>query len=224
MKSLPGTICRNRQYFFGYLVFLLALMLFCIATGKDAGFLLINSFHNPLLDYFFILLTNVGNGLFVIAIIAWMVIRKKYYWAWQTGISFLFTGLLVQILKHLIYSPRPKTFFEHRAFIHTIQGITRTGASSFPSGHTTSVFALCTLLSLFFSDKRWSIFFLMIACLTGFSRIYLSQHFPIDVLAGSLIGVLGSLFIYTALPDRLLRKDSPRELSVQPVNSVNSLS
>jgi membrane-associated phospholipid phosphatase len=208
MKNLQGSFRRNPGFFIGYLLFFFVLLAFCLLTGKTAGFLYINSFHNRISDDFFILITNIGNGLFIIIIIAWMLIRRKKVWAWQTGISFLTSGLIVQIGKHAIYSPRPSAFFQSKASIHLLQGITCTGNSSFPSGHTASVFALATLLSLYSSDKRWGILYLSIAFLAGFSRIYLSQHFPVDVLVGSAIGVLVSVFIYCLLPSGIFEKKS----------------
>jgi len=60
---------------------------------------------------------------------------------------------------------------------------------SFPSGHTITAFAF--FLALAFFTKRPAIHFLyfLLAVLVGYSRVYLSQHFAIDVLAGSFVGV-----------------------------------
>jgi membrane-associated phospholipid phosphatase len=59
---------------------------------------------------------------------------------------------------------------------------------------------LTTLLALYFPGRKPGLFFLAVAVLTGYSRIYLSQHFPVDVLAGSLAGVLPSLAVYIFIP------------------------
>jgi len=219
IKSLPTVLYRNSGFFIGYLAFFFFLLTFYVLTSKSGGFLLINSHHNQEMDDFFILITNAGNGLFILAVITWMIIRQKQIWAWQTGASFLASGLIVQLFKHIIYSPRPKAFFQSAASIHVIQGITCTGSSSFPSGHTTSIFALATLLAIYAREKKWGIFFLLVAILTGFSRIYLSQHFPLDILVGSLIGVLSSLFIYCLLPVWFF-KNKKGTSSLQP-QSIN---
>jgi membrane-associated phospholipid phosphatase len=208
MKDLSGVLSRNPAYFFGYFLFVLLLSVYCISINKSEGFLLINRFHFKMLDYFFILFTNLGNGLFIILVIVFMFIRKKIGWTLQIGISFLVSGIIVQVLKHIIHSPRPKLFFGPAA-IHYIKGITGTGLSSFPSGHTASVFALTTLLCIYFQDRKSGIFFILIAALTGFSRIYLSQHFPIDVLAGSFAGVLVSIAVYLFVPLRFFEKRFP---------------
>ncbi len=208
MKNISSVLYRNPRYFIGYLVSAIILSLFCIIVPKSDGFLFINQFHCILVDYFFILFTNLGNGFFAIALMVFMLIRKKIGWSLQIGISFLLSGIAVQILKHLIHSPRPKLYFGS-GNIHCIYGITATGLFSFPSGHTTTIFALTTLLAIYFPARRSGMFFILIAVLTGFSRIYLSQHFPVDVLAGSAIGVLISMVVYLVIPMQFFEKKFP---------------
>jgi len=149
MKKLSETIKRNSIYLVYCLFFTLLLFFYCILLNKPEGFLLVNQFHCKLLDTFFILFTNLGNGLFVIGIMVVMLIRKKIGWSIQTGISFLVSGLIVQLFKHLVHSPRPRLFFGPQE-IHLIFGITRTGYASFPSGHTATIFALTTYLPFIF--------------------------------------------------------------------------
>src|SRR5580704_18900745 len=208
MKNLTGLFSRNPAYFFGYFLFVLLLTIYCISISKSDGFMLINRFHFKILDYFFILFTNLGNGLFLIVVMVFLFIRKKIGWSLQIGISFLISGLIVQVLKHLVHSPRPKLYFGPAA-IHCINGITGTGSTSFPSGHTATIFALTTLLCLYFPDRKSGTLFILIAVLTGFSRIYLSQHFPVDVLAGSFAGVLISVLVYSLIPLKFFEKRIP---------------
>jgi membrane-associated phospholipid phosphatase len=77
------------------------------------------------------------------------------------------------------------------------------GFASFPSGHTTSVFALATMLALLEKNKRTNVVYLLVAVAVGYSRIYLGQHFLNDVLMGSTIGMLTSLVIYWLLGEKL---------------------
>jgi membrane-associated phospholipid phosphatase len=204
MKKLTGSNL-NHAYFSGYLISVCILSVYCICINKSEGFLLINQFHYRFWDDFFILFTNLGNGIFAILLIAFLLIRKKPGWSLQVTLSFLLSGILVQFLKHLIHSPRPKLFFGPGT-IHFIHGITGTGYSSFPSGHTATIFALTTLLSFYFPGRNTGIFFIVIALLTGFSRIYLSQHFPVDVLAGSIVGVSVSVLVYELVPLKIFEK------------------
>jgi membrane-associated phospholipid phosphatase len=189
-----------------------------VLLGKSEGFLLINQYHTRPLDIFFILFTNLGNGLFAIGLIAIMLIRKKIGWAIQIAISFLVSGLVAQLFKHMIHSPRPMIFFGSHG-IHWIYGITRTGYASFPSGHTATIFAVTTLFSLYFPSRRAGILFFLIAALTGFSRIYLAEHFPVDVLGGLLTGVLISIAVYMFVPaTKFDRKMVEAEIEPQSTN------
>lgn len=217
MKNLYGTLNRNSTYFFLYALLLILSTLFCVLVSKPDGFLEINHLHTPFFDNFFILFTQLGNGLFVVGLMVFLLIRKKFGWSFQIGISFLVSGLLVQVLKQFFHSPRPKIYFGSGA-IHDIHGITCTGLSSFPSGHTATIFALTTLLSLYFTGRKAGLFFFWIAALTGFSRIYLSQHFPIDILCGSLTGVLTSLIVYLFIPLKIFeRRFSKAEFEKQSI-------
>lgn len=211
MKLLSQTIRQNPIFYKGYFIFAVILAVFCWTIPKSEGFLFVNQYHCRWFDYFFILFTNLGDGIFSIIIMVFMMIKRKFGWSLQIAVSFLVTGGLVQIVKRLAHSPRPQIYFGPQT-IHFIHGITRTGYGSFPSGHAATVFALTTLLSLYFPARRSVIFFLLMAVLTGFSRIYLSQHFPIDVLAGSAIGTIISTLTYRLIP---VNESAPQSVKLQ---------
>jgi undecaprenyl-diphosphatase len=61
---------------------------------------------------------------------------------------------------------------------------------SFPSGHTAAAFVMATLLAYFFPLLTIVVF--PWAFLVGFSRIYLGVHYPSDILAGMILGVLAA--------------------------------
>lgn len=71
------------------------------------------------------------------------------------------------------------------------------GATSFPSGHTMSAFALFALVAFLIPWKRLpALGFFFIALLVAIARIYLVQHFMKDVYAGSLLGVAIAMAAY----------------------------
>ena len=109
-------------------------------------------------------------------------------------IAYAATGIVAQIIKPLVESPRPQIYFSPEWFPFFIKGVIHLGYSSFPSGHTVSAFAIATVLSLYQNTKWRQALLLVLAALAGFSRIYLSQHFLADVLAGSFIGVMGGIW------------------------------
>jgi undecaprenyl-diphosphatase len=61
---------------------------------------------------------------------------------------------------------------------------------SFPSGHTAAAFVIATLISHFFPALLVPVYFW--AFLMGVSRIYLGVHYPTDILAGLVIGIISA--------------------------------
>jgi membrane-associated phospholipid phosphatase len=73
--------------------------------------------------------------------------------------------------------------------------------SSFPSGHTTTVFAMFAYLSLFF--PKYTYLWFGFATTIAFSRVLDSDHFVSDLLAGVLVGTLSTMFIYSKMRGKL---------------------
>ncbi|HTF05870.1 MAG TPA: phosphatase PAP2 family protein [Bacteroidia bacterium] len=74
-----------------------------------------------------------------------------------------------------------------------IQKDSHVGPYSFPSGHTSSAFALATSLSLCYQKWYVAVPAYLWAITVGYSRMRLGVHFPTDVLAGALIGTACSV-------------------------------
>jgi membrane-associated phospholipid phosphatase len=148
-------------------------------------------------------------------IVILLVFFRRIEMARQLLLAFLISGLVVQIFKNTITSPRPTTYFTS-APIHILDGITLKGNSSFPSGHTATIFAMATVFAFYTKNNLAICLYLLIAILVGYSRIYLSQHFLKDVLAGSMIGVTVALFVHYFLDiqvDRWLKKKFKKNYS-----------
>lgn len=160
----------------------------------------VDSRHLPWLDTFFTYLTHLGDGMAFVAVILLMTLWRSYYHAFEGLLSFATSGLCTQLLKRTLFADilRPKGLLG--AQLHYIPGIDVHTAHSFPSGHTTTAFALATFLALHSTPQR-GIFWALAAALVGFSRIYLNQHFLPDVLAGAALGTVWATFIhYRLLP------------------------
>ena len=83
---------------------------------------------------------------------------------------------------------------------------------SFPSGHAVVAFACATVISFAVPRLRWPLYAL--AALVAFSRVYVGVHFPGDVAAGAVIGVVLGLVIEASR--RLLRDYVRRREATTP--------
>ena len=158
----------------------------------------LNGFHNFLLDSFFSWITLIGDGVFavLISLLFFIYDKKKGLFILST---FLISSLLAQLLKNFVFDDfmRPFYYIQSGSIqVPTIEGVKMHSSNSFPSGHTTTIFALTTMISFFYQSKKIGFFLLLIAVLVGYSRIYLSQHFLEDTLAGSIIGLVTSAIIF----------------------------
>lgn len=107
--------------------------------------------------------------------------------------SLALAGILCNILKYFFGVSRPKYFF--------LEGYDRSNffnlehkVSSFPSGHTQAAFTLAILLIIYLN--RFTFYILLIALLMALSRIFMSMHFPSDLIAGAYLGSIVPLVIY----------------------------
>lgn len=121
-------------------------------------------------------------------------------------LNYAFSGLVAQLLKKGLFQgvARPVELLGEGIIPEWADPSDFHHWRSFPSGHTTTAFAMAACLLLMMPLKpwqRWSL--VLLATGTGLSRIYLFQHFPADVAAGSLLGLLCGSLISWVLIDRL---------------------
>jgi membrane-associated phospholipid phosphatase len=146
--------------------------------------------------------------LFIILSLAALVLKKcvgRLALAQAAGISgFIFLavgtpGLLSNIAKRLIGRARPQLIdtLGPLAF-HPLANDWR--FESFPSGHTTTAFALAWTIG--FLAPRYLPFALIGAIAIGFSRIAVGMHYPTDVLAGVAFGTIGAFAVRNFFAER----------------------
>lgn len=190
-------IKNNRFFIFPYILFLIGAIILLLIIPKAEIHIYINKLNNEFFDQFFKHITFLGDGIFIIAITVLLLFKKISYAVCNLSI-YLGSGILVQLFKRIILpdAPRPKNFFEGIYNLHFVEGITIHGAHSFPSGHTASAFGLFIFLALISKNDSVKILCFFLAILVAYSRLYLSQHFLIDVVFGSFIGVTSGMVIY----------------------------
>ncbi len=169
---------------------------------------------------FFDAITDIGLGKWytwptgIVAVIGFALWRAKKLspqWAriWlldvQIFLSVAGAGLFTDVLKRVFARVRPYEFYKtgESGFFHWSEAF---GAHpyhfhSFPSGHTTTMFALATAIALMLPQKhraaRITVF--VFAGIIGASRIMVLAHYPSDVVAGMLVGAWGAVLVKRAL-------------------------
>jgi membrane-associated phospholipid phosphatase len=190
---------KARPYFFILLIFYWILGSFLLFNfSKKEIHLALNEFHTSFGDIIFPWLTHLGEEWVYLVIGTIFIYKKKYKEFISTCIVVIFQIIIVQGMKHLIFSdqPRPKTFFEGVASLNFVEGVEVHGFLSFPSGHTATAFSAFCWIIFFHKQPVWQCV-AFVACLSvAVSRMYLQQHFFIDTFFGSIIGTLCSLLGY----------------------------
>jgi membrane-associated phospholipid phosphatase len=192
--TFRSSLRRNSYFLIPYFTIFLILLLLNLCFSKSEIHLFINRHNSPFLDLFFKWITIFGNGFFTMAIV---FIFLFFHFRKSATILFAFviSGIIVQILKATIFANilRPTGYFEGKSALHLVEGVFQLYIQSFPSGHSASAFALFLCLAAFTNIKSIKFLFFVVASLTAFSRVYLSQHFLSDAIAGSFIGVIVTL-------------------------------
>lgn len=188
---------HNRWFYLPYLLILITCVYFLIRFNKADIHLFLNGYHTSYFDIFFRYLTNLGDGIclpFFLLLMIWYRFRDGLYLV----IVFLLSGFVVQFLKRFIFSDiaRPAKFFGESAHIHFIHGVEQWCCNSFPSGHSATAFGFYLCFAIVSKRKWLKAVMLILACLVAYSRVYLSQHFLIDIVAGSFIGVIVATACY----------------------------
>lgn len=168
----------------------LIFILLSLWEGRNAVFLSLNADLGKKADTFFSLCTDAAEGWIWIPYFILLVTLFK-----KDGrviiYNFLTSTLLTQIPKQFIWpnSTRPTASGIDPLQIHTIPGIELHSLNSFPSGHTATAFTIFLLTVYFFPQPRIMMIGFIYALLCGYSRIYLGQHFPLDIAGGILVAI-----------------------------------
>jgi membrane-associated phospholipid phosphatase len=194
---LLKTLKKNALFLFPYLIVLIALVPLLILYSKTEMHIWINQYNTPFFDWLFRHITFLGDGLFVIfpAIILLFYSLRHFVFLLTAYFS---TGLVVQLLKRVFFDDviRPSVYFHDSVSLHLVDGVKMFKSNSFPSGHATSAFALFLCIALISKSRYIKLACFILACLVAFSRVYLSQHFLIDIYTGSIIGTVGAIAFY----------------------------
>ncbi|MCF8226991.1 MAG: phosphatase PAP2 family protein [Bacteroidales bacterium] len=161
--------------------------------SREETHVFLNGFHSPFLDTVMKYWTFLGDGMFQVYIVVILLFVSIRFAA--TGLTaFLLGGLSVQFLKRVVFSDmvRPVKYFERMGInydLHLVEGVDMHYWLSFPSGHAATAFAMFFAFALLTRNRVVQLFLLVISMGVAYSRVYLSQHFLMDVVVAAFLGV-----------------------------------
>ena len=211
----PVAMLRHNTLFLTLTLLLAAVIGYVLLRyDKAAIHLWMNTWHTPFLDGFFRAYTAVGE--WVPYVVVFLLLFYKAGWSMYLLSAVAGSGLLSQGLKFVFNAERPYYFFSHRypeVQLPFVDGVELSQYFSFPSGHTTSFFAFFLVMSIVLTSGTvkgriqqvlvYGVlpFVCWIAAVLGaYSRIYLSQHFLVDIFGGMLLGVIVTVSLYPIVP------------------------
>lgn len=185
------------------LVLALVLGIALLITPKAELHLALCQPHTTGLDTIIPIITNLVDWLPYLCVI--LLLFYRVGWATFLASNLLLSTVIVQPIKHIVCAPRPLTWFAENmpdVTLPLVEGVRMNHWLSFPSGHTTTFFVLFYSLSIILCAEnvtgKMILSFLCFLCASfgAYTRIYLSQHFALDIFAGILIALFSTLSLY----------------------------
>lgn len=166
-------------------------------------FLWLNGRYTPWLDPIMIWITERNSWFPLYALlIGWLIFEYR-----KQAIGFILTIIFSvaladqvasSVFKPLIHRLRPCHELALQTFIHPVMECG--GQYGFVSSHAATTFALAASLWFMLGKQhRWLWLGFLWAAVVSYSRIYVAAHYPLDVLAGTGVGVLSAAFCVFAL-------------------------
>lgn len=146
---------------------------------------------SPLLDAIMVFFAQYALEIYaVLFVVAWFVLPKqdiKHRHALViAGLAGILALLINVLISHIWFRPRPFTVFPKGTFVELVP---HAADASFPSDHASGSFGFAA--ASWGKQQKWiSYTFTFIAVMVMFARVFVGVHYPTDVLAGLIIGVL----------------------------------
>ena len=170
------------------------------ATSHLALHQIVNQWHTAWADQAMPWITEAANG--------WVPVVLTIALLWHSWRAFLMMGLstalgslVLQSLKHFVFPgvDRPAAFLAQMPGLHLVPGVDLHHSFSFPSGHSTAAFGMCFALAVIWGKRGPAVALAVLAGILSYSRVYLSQHFTEDAVAGAALGTFVAWLVYRRL-------------------------
>jgi len=203
---------------FKWSIAVVAVMLLCILSYifiDIKAALWFHTINNGRYSDLFNIITDFGESQWylITGMLFFVVLRKTYPLRAQPGLflasSVAASGVSADVIKYIAGRARPILYFSEQlygfnCFHYEYEWI------SFPSGHAATAFSAAIVFTTLY--PRWRILFLFAGTLIAFSRIFLTQHYISDVIAGSFLGMASSILLYNLYFKKKLDVSALREI------------
>ena len=174
-------------------------------------FLWLNGQHAGWLDTVMVSITGMWPWIPIYILLAYLVIKqygKRSIWIFlAVGIVILCSDQLsAHVCKPLFHRLRPCFNPDLEGLVHLPKGLPG-GRYGFVSSHAANTFAVAAFLTAALRKRYRSIGWWLFAWafISSYSRIYIGVHYPGDVIAGAVLGILVGLIIWK-ITEGLLRR------------------
>lgn len=190
MKKLPSRLDNNTFYTLTLICFFTLAGITILLTGYNKTlFFLINSISNYTGGKIWQWLTILGDG-FLTAIILLLFINRKPEIVWSFFLATIIYMVILHSLKRGLDIKRPPGILPLEDFV--LIG-PKYKHQAFPSGHTTTIFALTQVIALHYRSRALKYILLLIAILVAISRIVVGLHWPLDICGGAVLGIFSGV-------------------------------
>lgn len=202
---------KNNALFIALSLILAAVLgLALLYVPKGELHLLLCDRHTPARDIFYKYYTQLAEWFPYVVCVCLLLFSRIGDGVLATA-ALSISGLVAQGLKYAVDTNRPYRWFADNmpdVTLPLVDGVHMSKYYSFPSGHTTSFFALAFVLCILVTSRprttRYTrttsyliqLLLFIAATIGAYSRIYLSQHFPEDIFGGIFVGVLTTIACY----------------------------
>lgn len=201
IDQMRRVLQKNKHFFYPMAILFTIGLLPLLLYDKVTLLIMIKKWHHPIIDVFTCMITHIGNGLsYLCFAVAIMLSGMSCRRVMTIMGSFACMSFIVQILlKHMFFAHilRPIEVIPVDQ-LHIVHNVKLERGYSFPSGHAATIFVLISVIQLLSGNKShlYSYLRLLLAIAVAYSRVYLCQHFYIDVYIGAWVGTLSASIVY----------------------------
>ncbi len=131
---------------------------------------------------------NLAYCIVAVMIAVWILKREHRRMLTVAFVSAAIArGIIVTLIRFFYHHPRP-------ILVTDVHALAVNTEWSFPSGNASFFFALATGVYLY--NRKWGMVLYFCALVIGLARIFVGVHWPSDILAGAVLGILVGVATY----------------------------